>query len=132
MIYNFSVSVATTNTATAPLKTTHKLTHGIIHKLDIVFPPGCLGLVGIAIFNGLHQLWPTNPTEYFISDDETISFREHYELIEEPFELYSVGYTMDDTYDHTIVLRIGILPVYILAPWLQSYDERIRAALGEE
>lgn len=130
MIYNFTLGAALNTPSTSPAKQTLHLTHGIIHKLDILFPPGCLGLVGISIHTALHQVWPSNPDEYFTSDAETISYRENYQLLYEPFELESWVYNIDDTYNHNVILRIGILPVSVVSPWLQSYDERLLAALG--
>jgi len=130
LIYNFQITVPANTAITVPVEQDLKLTHGVVHKLDINFPPGCVGLVGIGIFNAIHQVWPTNPEEMFFADDETISFREHYELITDPYILTARLYNLDDTFEHTITVRIGILPVTILSPWLLPYSEQLQAVLG--
>ena len=132
MFYNFSLSAFPGEGLTTGNKTTLKLTHGIIHKVDIVFPPGPQGLFLLFIFDNTHQVFPTNPGGYFSGDDEIISWREHLPLLYDPFELYAYYYNFDDTFAHTVTLRIGILPVKVLAPWLLPYDERILAALGSD
>ena len=48
----------------------------------------------------------------------------------EPYELQAYTWNTDDTYDHLIIIRIGILPVHVAAPWLMSFDERIHSILG--
>lgn len=132
MIYNFTIIAEKGGSASSPEIFDMVMTHGIIHKIDVLFPPGSLGLTGVSIHNALHQVWPTNTDEYFTSDAEVISFREHHPLSEAPYSLQAYHYNTDDTYDHTIIIRIGILPDYVIAPWLLSYDERLRAALGVE
>jgi len=83
-----------------------RLVPGQIEKVDISFPAGCVGLVGVRILRGHLQLWPLSPDEWIISDNFTVSFPETYKLDERPFELTFEGYNLDETYDHTI--RIGI------------------------
>jgi hypothetical protein len=131
MIYSYPIVAAPYNNGKI-YEVPIKLTHGVIHKVELVFPSGCAGLVYCAINDGLHQVWPSNPDDMFFADDETISFREHYPLTEEPYTLQAKVVSLDDTYQHTLILRIGILPVAILSPWLTQYDERLRTILGAE
>lgn len=91
-----------------------KLTHGIIHRVEVGFPSGCAGLVHIQIKEGLHQRWPSNPEGSFNSDGYTIGFDEHLKFYEEPYILTLVGWNLDDTYDHIIEVRFGILPPEVL------------------
>ena len=132
MIYNFSFTSQKYVAGNTMNIETLKLCYGVIHKLDILFPAGCAGLVLCSVHSALHQIWPSNTDEYFSSDDEVISFREHRPLLTEPYSLELWHFNTDDTYNHSITVRIGILPVNVIAPWLLSYDERIAAALGSE
>ena len=132
MIYYFPISIPK-NTPIADLYLEDiKLTHGVIHKVEFLFPPGPVGLAGIAVFDAIHQVWPSNTGEFFSSDDETISYPEHLPLIVEPYLLTAAAYNLDDTFEHTITVRIGILPIEIIAPWMQSYDKRLLNILGGE
>lgn len=125
MIYNYKITIPKDTAETNLFEQDIKLTHGIIHKVEFLFPPGPVGLAGIAIFDAIHQVWPTNTGTYFISDNETISYPEHHPILIEPFLLRAKAYNTDDTYEHSITVRIGILPIEVLAPWLQSYDKRL-------
>jgi hypothetical protein len=109
MIYSFAVSTPANTLEANRRKTPLKLTAGIIHQLDIVFPTGCAGFLYVALNNGLHQLWPTDNGEYFHTDGETISFKEFYKLNEAPFVLDVFTYNIDDTYAHSAIIRLGIL-----------------------
>ncbi len=109
MIYSFAISTTNTYSATNILKTDLKLTAGIIHQIDIVFPTGCAGLLYVALNHGLHQIWPTNDKEYFHTDGEAISFKEFYELPSAENVLSVYTYNLDDTYPHSVIIRLGIL-----------------------
>ncbi len=109
MIYSFAISTSANTALANRQKTELKLTAGIIHQLDIVFPTGCAGLLYVAINHGLHQIWPTNPGEYFHTDGETLSFKEFYELATSPFFLSVYTYNLDDTYAHSAIIRLGLL-----------------------
>jgi hypothetical protein len=130
MIYNFSITIPSISVSENVLIRDLKLTHGIIHKIEFIFPPGPSRLTGIAIYDAIHQIWPTNTDMYFFSDDETISFQEHYPLLVDPYTLQAHCINIDDTFQHTIGIRIGILPPEVIAPWLLNYDKRILNALG--
>jgi hypothetical protein len=132
MFYNFRLLALTYGAEIFLSKTTLQVTHGILHKVDIVFPSGCHGWVGVRIYDNTHQILPTNLDEWFTADNETITFREHFPILTEPYELYAQVYNVDTLFPHTVILRLGILPVRVLAPWLLSYDERTRAALGSD
>lgn len=110
MIYRFAISTPANTTKLNKQKTRMKVTRGVIHQLDIVFPPGPNGLLHLQINAGQNQVWPTNPEEEFASDNDIISFREHNELMLEPYRLEAYTWNLDDTYAHTVIVRIGILP----------------------
>lgn len=109
MIYSFSITTPKSTVEANKAKTELKLTGGIIHQVDILFPTGCMGYAYIAINDGLHQLWPTNPDEYFHTDGETISFEEFYDLKYGPHVLTAYTYNLDEKYPHTIIVRLGVL-----------------------
>jgi len=126
MIYSFSITTPANTPAANRQKTELKLTTGVIHQIDFVFPPGCAGLAFISVNDGLHQVWPTNPSQKFHTDGETISFEEFYKLIREPFILDAFTYNLDDTYDHEIIVRVGILKESeIQGVWLPWSEETI-------
>ena len=126
MIYSFAISTLKSITEADRVKTDLKLTAGIIHQIDILFPTGCAGLLYVAISHGLHQLWPTNDKEYFHTDGESISFKEFYELASAENVLSAYTYNLDDTYSHSVIIRLGILKKSELQGlWLPWTEESI-------
>lgn len=108
MFYDFAVPLPANTAKTSPVEVEAKLTHGVVHRLEIEFPAGCAGLAHLAIDRGLHQVWPTNPPGSFASDNHVIAFDEAHEFTTEPYTLSLRGWNLDDTYPHTLVVRIGI------------------------
>jgi len=126
MIYSHDISTPKNKEKADEQITELKLTAGIIHQVDIVFPSGCAGLASIALFHGLHQLWPTNPEEYFHTDGETISFKEFYRLTTEPYIIEAKTYNLDTAHAHSIIVRIGLLKQSeIQGVWLPWSEEVI-------
>lgn len=101
-----------------PLEQKLKVHAGVVVRVDIMFPPGPEGLTHVRIYDDGHQLWPFALGESYASDNETISFPEFIEIIPGMTELRFVGWNEDDTYDHTVSIRISILPKWVAAPYV--------------
>jgi len=108
MFYRFAVTVPKNTPKESPVEQMVRLTAGVVEKVEITFPSGCAGLVGLRILRGGHVVWPTSPGEWFVSDDYTISFPERYPILDEPLELRLQAYNLDDTYNHTPVVRLAV------------------------
>jgi len=85
-----------------------RLSRGIIRKVEIVFPRGCAGLVGVRIFRESVQVIPLNYPAWLDSDGETISINTEIDLSVNPYEVEVRGYNIDDTYPHTIRFRFEL------------------------
>jgi len=57
-----------------------RLSRGIIRKVEIVFPRGCAGLVGVRIFRGSVQIIPLNYPAWLDTDGETITINTEIDL----------------------------------------------------
>ena len=110
MIYEFPITVLTTDTEASPAEEDIKLTNGVVHRVEIEFPAGCVGLVHIAIYHMGHQVWPSNPEGSFASEDYVVAFDDYYPLLGPPYLFKILGWTDETTYDHTIKVRFGLLP----------------------
>ena len=113
MIYVFPITLPANTPETAKLRTTLKLTRGKITRVMVEFPPGHAGLTHLAVRRGLFQLWPVNPEATFRSSNETIIWEEEYELSTPPYDLDAYAWNEDDTYQHTITVRIVIGPLAV-------------------
>lgn len=110
MIYDVSVTVLTTNTEDDPAIEDVKLTHGVIHRVEVEFPAGQIGLIHVAINHMGHQVWPSNPAGSFASDDHVVAFDDYYPLLFAPYRFKIYAWTDGTTYDHTVKVRFGLLP----------------------
>lgn len=114
MIYVFDFETVKNTAATAKQKTVLELERGITYKLDIVFPPGPAHLLHVQIRDTLHPVWPTNADSSFAGDNEVITFNDEYPLLEPPYQLEAYTWNLDDTYDHRVIIRIGIKAIGVI------------------
>lgn len=78
--------------------------------------------MGVKVFSGNFQVWPTNRETWFKGDDDVIAFDDTYLVSVEPFLFQIATYNLDDTYDHEVLLRIGLVSEDIfMARFLPSY-----------
>ena len=108
MFYDFPITLDADGDKLSPISTECVITHGIVKRVEVLFPRGCIGLVGIAIDKSAHQVWPNNSGSYFISDGETIAFNEDYPVFDKPFMMIVRGYNTDTLYPHTVHVRFLI------------------------
>jgi len=113
LFFSFPLEIEKDTPESAPVESTVKLNFGVICYVEIEFPPRCVGLAKVRVLHRRHQLWPTNPGGWFYTDGKVIKWDEYYEMFELPFELVIQGYNTDDTYPHTPIVRVNVLPPLI-------------------
>ena len=116
MFHKWGVTIPKGRTKAQPYEQELTLTKGIIHRVEIGFPAGCRGYVYFVLDHREHQLLPTNPDEAFNGEGYTIVIKEHFPLTAEPYTLIARGWAPDAVWNHTITVRIGILPEWVLVP----------------
>jgi len=110
MIYSFYISTPKNTTKADRQQTTLKLSKGVIYKIEIMFPPGNGGTLHLGLREGLHQVWPSNPDEYFFGDNRLISFPEYYPIVSEPYTLIAETWNESLNNAHILSITIGVLP----------------------
>ncbi len=107
-MYYFKPCTVSKDTAVDdPLQFILPIAQGIIESIDIEFPAGCCGLVGIRVINEDWQLVPWNTDQWLSSDDGTFTLPLNYSVDQPPYRLVIYAYNLDDVYSHTI--RIGVM-----------------------
>lgn len=109
MIYSANITTLKDTFQASPKKTTLKLTKGLVYKLEVDFPSGSAGLMGVAIFDGGLQVWPSNVGQWFTGDNTKLSFEDVYLKEAAPFLFTIWTYNEDDTYNHLVIVRIGLV-----------------------
>lgn len=110
MYYSWNITLTKGRTKSTPEKTTLQLEKGVIVRCEVVFPSGCSGLAYCHIDRSLHQVYPKNPDYQFAGNGETVQATDEYELVDEPFHLDFFGWNTDEIYNHTITVRLQIVP----------------------
>jgi hypothetical protein len=111
MMYVFPITTPPSTPATAKLKTILPLARGKITRVDVQFPSGLQGYAHLAINRGLYQLFPSNADGDFASSQETIWWPENYDIDQGPYQLEAYSWNLDNTYQHTITVRIVMEPL---------------------
>ena len=109
MIYTATPTTVAGTLRSAPLVTTVKMTRGVLYRFEVYFPPGASGLVGVQIRTADFQLYPVQRDQWFIGDNVTIAFDDLFSLDREPFLIDVRTYNEDDTYDHLVQCRMGLV-----------------------
>ncbi len=103
---------------------------GVVTRVKVTMPSGCAGLVHFRVRKALHQLWPYNDGAWFEEDDLKEDFEEELDLSAEPHILVLEGYNEDDTYSHTPVIKLVIMPVP--PPGALTFEDLIRAQVAAD
>ena len=109
MIYAKQVTTPANTAMLDAIKSTLRITKGLIYRVEFHFPLGSAGLMGVMITDGNYQLWPSSVGEWFTGDQIVIAFDDVYLKEASPFEFQIYTYNLDDTYEHLINIRIGLL-----------------------
>ena len=116
MIYTADVTVPKNTAVGSEKRQTLKITNGVIHKLDIMFPAGCAGLVKVGLFFEGTPLFPSTAGMTFSGDDETVTFPEFVKVRDAPRTIVIKASNIDTEYDHTVGVRIGVLSEDAVVP----------------
>lgn len=84
------------------------MTEGIVWRITVYFPPGPSGLVGVRLLHGSYQLSPATPGQWYWGDGMQYSYEELYLLNEPPWEIAVEAYNEDDTFDHRLLVQVGV------------------------
>lgn len=110
MFFAWDIAIEKGTTEDEPKTQILKLSKGVITRLDIKFPPGCHGMVKVRLLRYEHMLVPLTRDQWITGDGETVPSEAYYELVEAPAQLKFVGISPDTTNDHTITVRVTVLP----------------------
>jgi len=108
MIYSASITSGKRGDADDKRVVMLPVCKGLVYRIEIEFPPGCCGLLRCRILDGSYQVWPTSCDDIFHSDARVIGFDDCYLKTAAPFEFRIETVNMDETWSHSIQVRIGM------------------------
>ena len=108
MIHVLSLAIPANTPLAAPEEGDVKLGSCIIRKVGIEFPRGCYWLAGVRMWLRAHQLYPTTPGEWLVSEGQLIEFADNTAVIDSPYEVTVQAYNLDERYPHTIRVYLDV------------------------
>jgi len=129
MFFEYDITIPANTSIETYISEILRLSRGIISRVDLNFPSGCAGLVGVRLFKDNLQVIPSNYPKWIETDGETIPIASSIDLSINPYELIFQGYNLDDTFDHTIRVRITMESLTL--PFRQSLPETESQSLIE-
>ena len=137
MIYQATITTPANTPESNKLKTILKVTKGLVYRVEVYIPPGASGLHHITVNDGNFQMIPTSIGESLTGDNILIAFDEVYLKLTEPFEFQIYTWNDDDTFDHTVIIRVGMVSKEIfmaryLPTYAYDYQVKIMKKLQEE
>jgi len=91
-----------TTDASSEKETTIEIEGDYITYVRIRFPPGPTGLLKVAFFYGIKQIFPWEEGTWFYGDDEIIEWPEFWKMPERKINLKIKTVNDDDTYSHDV------------------------------
>lgn len=111
MSFAWDITIPAGTTVANPYEKKLQITFGVITKIEVKFPRGCHGMVRCRLLRGgIFCYAPLNPDSWVTGDDESVSWHTYYRIEDVPRELDFVGCSPGTSYDHTVTVRLEILP----------------------
>ena len=108
MIFITSLTIPANTPKHQPYGVYSRLNIGTIISCDIAFPAGCVGLAGCSILGDGGKIIPTNANDWIVGDNEIVKFNLSLDIRTYPTFLFIQGYNLDDTYNHTLNVRLNM------------------------
>jgi len=137
MIYTANITTPANTARTIPRRTVLNVTKGLVYKVEFYFPTGSAGLMGVAVLDGLYQVWPSNGGEFFLGEHQLIAFDDLYLKESAPYAFEVITYNTDELYEHFVSVRVGLVSSDVfLARFLPTkgaeYMNELRTRMREE
>lgn len=138
MIYGEVITTLAERSIASPLETRIDVVKGFIHHIDVVFPPGPSGLVGLRVLAGVFQIHPVSYGQWFVGDNIHFDHEVSFYLENPPYELTVQTYNVDTAYPHDVEVWFGIVLeeefIARFAPGVSAklFAEQIRGVFEEQ
>jgi len=116
MFYWSEITTAANTTKKSPNKSNIKVHGGVLTYIGIRFPSGCAGLVHCQLRIGEHSIFPRDFDTYVTGDDELVESRMFLKLRSGENTIRAIIWNEDDTFSHTLYIRMTVLPLAVAAP----------------
>ena len=116
MLHSKQITLSSGQTEATSTKTRFKVNRGVIFRVWITFPSGCVGLVKMRILHEGHPILPVNADAFIRGNNFTFEIPLFFEILDEPQQITIEAWNEDDTYDHEIDVQLLILHKSLVLP----------------
>jgi len=121
--YTVELSIPPNTPEDNPVEKTLIIEGEVLERIHFLIPCGHQSLARLAIFYGIHQIFPAEPGTWLKGEDESFSMRIGWRLPEFKVKITLKGWNEDDTYQHTFYLRLEVVEkVEEARPWQVIID----------
>jgi len=78
----------------------------VLKAVELVFPDGCADLARARLFQGGFQVFPVNAGGHSRGNGAVVHANLHYDMARNAGPWYFETWNLDDTYEHTLTLRM--------------------------
>ena len=108
MFFEYDITVPAQTLASAPTQTDLPLVWGIIDYVGVQIPLGVKALTFLQLWRGLYQIAPANPGGWIKGENIVVEWKEEFDLTQPPFFIAAKTYNDDDSYAHTLTVRVHV------------------------
>lgn len=108
MHYSYEVEVTPDDSVTDPVVYPIVLATGILRRVRIFFPYGCVNSVRCCLYDRSLQILPTNQDGYYALDGDSVDADVYYNLDDNDHFLYLVAWSMGTDYDHSLSVHLDV------------------------
>ena len=110
MIFQADITIPKNTTQGSPTDVRLQIAKGIITEFKILIPPGHASLAHLVVYHGAHPIAPSVENMDIHGDNMLLAWQDYYEFYQPPYELKLIGWNEDDSYEHTFIVYVVILP----------------------
>jgi len=110
MLFTAAVRVETTHIVGNEKIQILGIAHGIISWVSVLHQEGSNCMVHCIILHHEHQIFPSTAGMSIVGDGIPVEWTEYYESYQPPHELKIRAWGVDCLQDHTIFVRVAVLP----------------------
>lgn len=111
MIFTYKLSISSPIDPGNPTVKVINLTVGVLKNVEVMFPAGCEGDVGVRIKERERIIFPSSEDEWLIDDDRVIRWSENYIILPRHARFKLEGYNIDPIFDHCVYFRFNIIEI---------------------
>jgi len=106
--YVLALTIPKQTAEASPVEERLEIEGAVLSEIHFLIPGGHHALARLALFYGIHQIFPYEVGTWLRGDDESFSVRLNWPLPEPKVTLTFKGWNEDDTYEHTFHLRLEV------------------------